>query len=62
MTPFLAIAELTEEAAGTLGERFAVLAIDPTRRVGEGCEATVLSLHHSREAAQAEIDLEGRPR
>jgi hypothetical protein len=39
--PYLAVAELDN---GT----FAILAIDPTKRVGGGCEAIVQSLHPTR--------------
>jgi len=49
MSPFLAIADLTD---GT----FAVVAIDPTRRVGDGCAAIVQSLHHTRDGAVSAIE------
>ena len=47
MSPFLAIADLADG-------RFAVVAIDPIKRLGGGCSATVQSLHRTRaEAASA---------
>lgn len=48
MRPFRLVAELTNPK----DEKFAVLAVDPSKRhPGGGCWATVLSLHHTREEA-----------
>jgi hypothetical protein len=48
-TPFLAIADLTD---GT----FAIVAIDPTKRVGDGCAAIVQSLHPTRDEADTALE------
>lgn len=45
MSPFLAIADIAD---GT----FAIVAIDPTKRVGDGCSAIVQSLHKTRSEAE----------
>jgi len=49
MRPFLAIADMDD---GT----FAVLAIDPTKRIGNGCKAIVQSVHSTRESAAKAIE------
>lgn len=49
MSPFLAIADLDDGS-------FAVLAIDPTKRVDGGCSAIVQSVHATREEAQNALD------
>lgn len=49
MSPFLEIADLAD---GT----FAVLAIDPTKRIGEGCAAIVQSIHATRDEAASAIE------
>lgn len=48
MRPFLVIADL--DAGG-----FAILAIDPTKREGAGCQAIVQSVHATREEASAAL-------
>lgn len=54
MKPYLAIATLDEAYKGVNGERFAVIAIDPSKRVDGGCKCVVQSLHHTEiEAADA---------
>lgn len=45
MSPYLAIANLG-------GGQFAIVAIDPTKRVGSGCSAIVQSLHRTRDEAE----------
>lgn len=45
MSPYLVIADLAD---GT----FAIVAIDPTQRVGGGCSAIVQSLHETRLEAE----------
>jgi hypothetical protein len=45
MTPFLVIADMDD---GT----FAVLAVDPTKRIGTGCSGIVQSVHQQREEAE----------
>jgi hypothetical protein len=47
MRPFREVAELSTGQP----DKFAVLSIDPTKKEGRGCIATVLSLHRSREDA-----------
>jgi hypothetical protein len=49
MRPYRVVAELTTGQA----EMFAVISVDPTKREGSGCSATVLSLHRTREEADA---------
>lgn len=49
MKPFLAIADLTD---GT----FAIVAIDPSKRVGDGCAAIVQSLHPTRDDAAIALE------
>jgi hypothetical protein len=49
MSPFLAIADLDD---GT----FAIIAIDPTKRVGSGCSGIVQSLHQKRDDAASAIE------
>ena len=34
------------------GERWAVIAVDPSKRAGDGCEGIVQSFHHSEYRAQ----------
>ena len=52
MTSFQKVADLDPPHLGPNGERFAVLAIYPTQRVGDGCRAIVVSLHHKRSDAE----------
>lgn len=51
MRPFLVVADLTSPKA----EPFAVLAIDPTIKVGDGVQAIVMSLHWTRAEADRAI-------
>ena len=48
MRPFHVIAELNDG-------RFAVLSVDPTLRIGQGCSGIVQSIHKTRSDAEAEI-------
>lgn len=48
MRPFLAVANLNDGG-------FAVVAIDPTKRVGNGCSAIVQSIHVTRGDAETAI-------
>jgi hypothetical protein len=48
MRPFHVVFELTTGQA----ESFAVVAVDPTQKKDGGCVGTVLSVHHTREAAE----------
>lgn len=52
MRPFRQVADLEPPHLGPNGERFAVIEIDPSQRVGTGCRAVVLSLHHERLTAE----------
>lgn len=49
MSPFLAVADLVD---GT----FAVIAIDPTKRVDGGCSGIVQSTHSTRDEAASAIE------
>ncbi|GGD58661.1 hypothetical protein [Croceicoccus mobilis] len=51
MRPFLVVADLDKPTA----EPFMVLSVDPTKRVDGGCKAIVMSLHWTREEAEAAI-------
>ena len=56
MRPFLEIAELTTGQP----QRFALLSIDPANRAeGGGCMGTIISLHMTREEAEAAKREEG---
>lgn len=48
MKPFLAIGDMDD---GT----FAVLSIDPTKRVDAGCKAIVMSVHETRREAETAL-------
>lgn len=48
MRPFLVVADIDD---GT----FAVLAVDPTKRIGTGCSGIVQSVHKTREEADVAI-------
>lgn len=48
MSPFLAVADLADG-------KFAVVTIDPSKRIGSGCSAVVQSLHDTKEAARAAL-------
>ncbi len=51
MSPFLCVVDLINPKA----EPFAVLAVDPTVRVGNGVRGIVQSFHWTRESAEAAI-------
>lgn len=51
MKPYLVVADLEPPHAP-----FAVLSIDPSKRIGSGCKAVVISLHETREEAEREIE------
>jgi len=54
MKKYREIADLDPPHRGVNGERFAVIEIDPSQRAEGGCRATVISLHHDRDAAERE--------
>lgn len=51
MRPYLVVADLTNPQA----EPFAVLSVDPTKRVGDGVQAIIVSLHSTRAEAEAAV-------
>jgi hypothetical protein len=54
MKPFLVVATL--DAGG-----FAVLAVDPSKRIGTGCSAIVQSLHETEAEARDAIEVDRLP-
>lgn len=54
MRPFQCVADMDDGS-------FAVLSVDPTKRVDGGCKAIVLSVHETREQAEAAITEEPHP-
>lgn len=52
MKPYRVVSELHHPKA----EPFAVLAVDPSVRVGEGVLAVVVSLHWTREEAERAVE------